>query len=192
VRLCLRTAAINSPWWWWYRLGITPDSSTRSLWQSYQQGHLGKVGQWTKEWEFCISVSEIPQGTFTCRKTLHGTYGFTSHPKEGVLRIFIAIKNSIFSAGSEPATLVSSGKHTNHYITEATPMCIRKQSRYMPWSAWGERRYSSYSFTTSALNGGEWSASRPGRALPTGKGPPVPIVQEAWWAPEPVWTQGLE
>jgi hypothetical protein len=27
--------------------------------------------------------------------------------------------------------------------------------------------------------GGEWSASRPGRALLPGKGPPVPIVQEA-------------
>jgi hypothetical protein len=53
----------------------------------------------------------------------------------------------------------------------------------------GERRYSSYSFTTSALDRGEWSASRPGRALPPGKGPPVPIVQEAGWAPEPVWTQ---
>jgi hypothetical protein len=25
-----------------------------------------------------------------------------------------------------------------------------------------------------------------------GKDPPVPIVQEAGWAPEPVWTQGLE
>jgi len=37
-----------------------------------------------------------------------------------------------------------------------------------------------------ALDGGEWSASRPGRALPPGKGPPVPIVQEAGWAPEPV------
>jgi hypothetical protein len=39
---------------------------------------------------------------------------------------------------------------------------------------------------------GEWSASRPGRALPPGKGPPVPIVQEAGWAPEPVWTRRLE
>jgi hypothetical protein len=28
--------------------------------------------------------------------------------------------------------------------------------------------------------------------LPPGKGPPVPIVQEARWAPEPVWTQRLE
>jgi hypothetical protein len=56
----------------------------------------------------------------------------------------------------------------------------------------GERRYSSYSFLTSALDGGEWSASRPCRALSPGKGPPVPIVQEAGWAPEPVWTQVLE
>jgi hypothetical protein len=51
--------------------------------------------------------------------------------------------------------------------------------------------YSSYSFTTSALDGGEWSASRPA-ALSPGKGTPVPIVQEAGWAPEPVWTQRLQ
>jgi hypothetical protein len=46
--------------------------------------------------------------------------------------------------------------------------------------------YSSYSFTISELDGGEWSESRPGRALPPGKGSPVPVVQEAGWAPEPV------
>jgi hypothetical protein len=55
--------------------------------------------------------------------------------------------------------------------------------------AWGKRRYSCYSFLTSALEGGEWSASRLGRPLPPGKEPPVPTVQEAGWAPEPVWTQ---
>jgi hypothetical protein len=69
---------------------------------------------------------------------------------------------------------------------------IVKQSRYTPWRRLRERRYSSYSFSTSALDGGEWSASRPGRALPPEKGPPVPIVQEAGWAPEPVWTKRLE
>jgi hypothetical protein len=52
--------------------------------------------------------------------------------------------------------------------------------------------YSSYSFMTSALDGGEWSASRPGRALVPGKGPPVHIVQEAGWAPEPVWKQRIQ
>jgi hypothetical protein len=32
----------------------------------------------------------------------------------------------------------------------------------------------------------------PAALLPPGKGPPVPIVQENGWAPEPVWTQRLE
>jgi hypothetical protein len=50
-----------------------------------------------------------------------------------------------------------------------------KQSRYMPWR---ERRYNSYSYLTSALDGCEWSTSRPGRALPPRKEPPVPIGQE--------------
>jgi hypothetical protein len=33
---------------------------------------------------------------------------------------------------------------------------------------WGERMYSSYSFSASALDAGEWSASRPGRAFTPG------------------------
>jgi hypothetical protein len=44
-----------------------------------------------------------------------------------------------------------------------------KQSRYTPWRRLGERRYRSYSYSTSALDGGEWSASRPGRALAPGE-----------------------
>ena len=40
---------------------------------------------------------------------------------------------------------------------------------------------------TTALEGGEGSASRPGRSLLPGKDP-LPIVQEAGWAPGPVWT----
>jgi hypothetical protein len=55
----------------------------------------------------------------------------------------------------------------------------------------GERKYSSYSYLIWALDGGDLSASRPGRAAPR-KGPPVPIAQETGWAPEPVWTQRLE
>jgi hypothetical protein len=50
-----------------------------------------------------------------------------------------------------------------------------KQSRYTPWRRLGERTYSSYSFTISAIEGGEWSASRPGRALPRGKDPRYPL-----------------
>jgi hypothetical protein len=47
-------------------------------------------------------------------------------------------------------------------------------------------------FLTSALDGGEWSASRSGRAIAPGKGLPVPIGQEDGWASELVWTQTLE
>jgi hypothetical protein len=32
----------------------------------------------------------------------------------------------------------------------------------------------------------------PAALFPPGEGPPVPIVQEAEWASEPVWTQRLE
>jgi hypothetical protein len=62
----------------------------------------------------------------------------------------------------------------------------------MAWRHMGGEEENSYSYLNSALDGGEWSASRPGRALPPGKGPPVPIVQGAGRAPEPVWTQRLE
>jgi hypothetical protein len=47
----------------------------------------------------------------------------------------------------------------------------------------GDRRYSSYSFLTSALEGGEWSASRPGRTLPPGKEPPGTHCTGGWVGP---------
>jgi hypothetical protein len=43
--------------------------------------------------------------------------------------------------------------------------------------------YSSYSFTTSVLIGGEWSASRLGRASPPGKGPPSTHWIGGWMGP---------
>jgi hypothetical protein len=56
----------------------------------------------------------------------------------------------------------------------------------------GERRYSSYSFLILALQGMSGQLHAPATLSPPGKEPPVPIVQEAGWAPEPVWTQRLE
>jgi hypothetical protein len=59
---------------------------------------------------------------------------------------------------------------------------MHKQSKAVPqhnMEAQGGEEVYSYSYMTSALHGGEWSASRPCRALPPGKGHPVPIVQEA-------------
>jgi len=42
-------------------------------------------------------------------------------------------------------------------------------------------------FLDHGIRRGEGSASRPGRSLPPGKDP-VPIAQEAGWAPGLVWT----
>jgi hypothetical protein len=42
-------------------------------------------------------------------------------------------------------------------------------------------------FFIKVLDGGEWSASRPGR-FTHHKDPPVSTGQEAGWIPEPVWT----
>ena len=42
---------------------------------------------------------------------------------------------------------------------------------------------------TSALEEGEWSVARSGRTLRPGKDS-VPFLQEAGWAPGPVWTGG--
>jgi alpha-glucosidase (family GH31 glycosyl hydrolase) len=42
------------------------------------------------------------------------------------------------------------------------------------------RRYSSYSFSTSALDGGEWSASHPGRAFTPGERTPSTHWTGGW------------
>jgi hypothetical protein len=38
-----------------------------------------------------VATSTSLLGSFTCRKARHGTDGFTSPPKEGVLRIFLCL-----------------------------------------------------------------------------------------------------
>jgi hypothetical protein len=49
--------------------------------------------------------------------------------------------------------------------------------------AWAERKYSSYSFTTSVLDGGERSASRPGRAFTPGERTPGTHCTGVWVGP---------
>ena len=64
--------------------------------------------------EFC---PKMPDFHVTFRDLLHavnlrhGTDRFTSLPKEGVLRIFFALKNSPASVGFEPANLGTKGQH---------------------------------------------------------------------------------
>jgi hypothetical protein len=55
----------------------------------------------------------------TCRNVLiHEASGFTSLPKEGVLRICIALKSPSLSGGIETVNLGSNDNQANHYATE--------------------------------------------------------------------------
>jgi hypothetical protein len=57
---------------------------------------------------FAYQYLKYLKGPLTCRKILrHGTSGFTSHPKQGVLRIFIALKSPLPWAGLNPRPLGS-------------------------------------------------------------------------------------
>ena len=63
--------------------------------------------------EFCLKMPDIH---VTFRDLLHavylhGTDGFTSPPKEGVLRIFFALKNPTASVGFEPANFGIKGQY---------------------------------------------------------------------------------
>jgi hypothetical protein len=52
---------------------------------------IGRRQRWISP---CVEFCSYLQVLFTCCKIYgHGACGFTSHPKEGVLRIFIALKN---------------------------------------------------------------------------------------------------
>jgi hypothetical protein len=58
-------------------------------------------------------------------------------------------------------------------VCEYTSKIKVKLHRYRHAGVKGERRCSSYSLLNSVLDGDEWSASRPGRALPPGKDPGI-------------------
>jgi hypothetical protein len=71
-------------------------------------------------------------------------------------------------------------------------MTYEKSEQICPTTAMQlPRKYSSYSFLTSALDGVSGQRHAPA-ALYSGNGPLVPIVQEAWWASELLWTQWIE
>jgi hypothetical protein len=115
---------------WWCRLGITPNSCTRTLWQSYQQRHLKRVGGMDEG----MSISRIsifrtstdllhavksydmgPPALLPIRRKV--CCGFLSPLKIHRLgRVYLFYR--VFTGFT--ATLRSSGKHTNHYTTEAT------------------------------------------------------------------------
>jgi hypothetical protein len=71
---------------------------------------------WGEKWPVHFSL-KMPNFHIAFRDLLHavklryGTHSFTSLPKEGVQRIFFALKNLMALAGYEPANSGSKGQH---------------------------------------------------------------------------------
>ena len=64
--------------------------------------------------EFCLKMPDFHvtfRGLLHAVNLRHGTDGFTSLPKEGVLRIFFVLKNPTASAGFEPANVGTKGQY---------------------------------------------------------------------------------
>jgi hypothetical protein len=99
------------------------------------------------------------------------------------------------SGGSEPKTTSNDIQHLTHlYVGQSArdPYCQwANPSQRTTWSCTGGRELGVQlhilSLVTSALDRGDWSASRLGHFTPR-KRTPVPTTYETWWAPEPVWT----
>jgi hypothetical protein len=104
---------------WWYRLGLTPNLSTRALWQPsilsggpVSRDISGASRRMDEGNENVVHPSPMDfKRSLTRHKILrHGTSEFTSHPKEVVLRILIALNNPSPWPGSNlgPLGLVTS------------------------------------------------------------------------------------
>jgi hypothetical protein len=96
---------------------IILDSPTTALWKIPAKAPSGKAGETSPEisanFAYEVSLSYC-RCILAFRKILHVTDGYASHPKEFVLRIFIALKNPSPSAGLEPAILETNSKLDSH------------------------------------------------------------------------------
>ena len=61
----------------------------------------------------------------------HGTNGFTSLPKEGMLRIFFALKNPTASEGFEPVNLGTKGQHATSRPPKPLTGRVEVKQRFM-------------------------------------------------------------
>jgi hypothetical protein len=74
-----------------------------------------------------------------------------------------------YSMQTLPSVSSTCRKCSDRFEGNVKKTSIVKLSHYSSYRRQGGEEYSSYSFLTSTLYGGEWSVSRPGRALPPEK-----------------------
>jgi hypothetical protein len=112
---------------------------------------------------------------------------YTSCPTQRLHRCALGQLSSCLSVQSLPAACIVAVSVAVQCCCQRLNLIVSKkvkQSRYTPWRRLGGgRRYSSYSFSTSALDEGEWSASRPGRAFTPVESTPGTHCTGGWVGP---------
>jgi hypothetical protein len=90
---------------------------------------------------------------------------------------FVTLLQCVFVLSSHSSTFLGQGRELFLlWLLKSNPATRHG-------GALGERRYSSYSFSTSALDEGEWSASRPGRPFTPGERTPGTHCTGGWVGP---------
>jgi len=92
----------------------SPDVSTRVTTREHPAAEGETVGE--KCLEFCLNADlhVTFRNLLHAVKIRHGTDGFTSPPKEVVLRFFLGPKNPTASDECEPANLGTKGQHATY------------------------------------------------------------------------------
>jgi len=112
-----------------------PTFSARCLHVQRRERSLAAEGGTIRGREMFRQISSrirLPRNSrdfFHAANLRHGTDGFTSPPKEGVLRVFFALKNLTVSAGFESANLGTKGQHA----TSRPPKPIPKTYTCQYW-----------------------------------------------------------
>jgi hypothetical protein len=106
----------EEPWWNDVSSGkllIRPPELSLNPTSSHPVATQEELGEGNHEFGLMKYLLSYFEGTFNMPKILrHGASGISSPPKEGVLRICIAIKNPPPSAWIESANLGSNGHYT--------------------------------------------------------------------------------
>jgi hypothetical protein len=94
-----------------------------------------------------------------------------SHTQQCQVVLTLTLSWSVFSSTADTHTHQNFSAYQKQGHTRINVPLHKSSPTTHLWSRMGERMYSSYSFTTSALDGDEWSASCPATLYPRGKDP---------------------
>jgi hypothetical protein len=145
---------------------LPADGGKRNFWN---------VGLFQREYTTLYPKKLSPSFVTMGQWSIHcwNTVGHYSRSITAMVSILFLITHLYISKNNYHAHLIFASIFTHdfiHFICVIIFTYMKSSTTTRLWR--GRGRYNSCSFTTSALDGGEWSASRSGCSLPLEKGPP--------------------